>query len=66
MELLATLAVIVINLVVLFFLVRKATRADEQIKLLSQLVAQKLPEEPEVVSPIAKLTAERKERGLNW
>lgn len=49
-----------INVTVLFFVVRKATRADVQIDLLKQILATQKPEEK---SEIVKLTEERKVRG---
>lgn len=50
----------VINVAILFFVVRKATRADVQIDLLKQILATQKPEEK---SEIVKLTEERKARG---
>ena len=50
----------VINVAILFFVVRKATRADVQIDLLRQILATQKPEEK---SEIVKLTEERKARG---
>jgi hypothetical protein len=49
-----------LNLVVLFFVIRKATRADEQIHLLVMILA---TAKPEVKSEIVKLTEERAKRG---
>lgn len=49
----------VINVAILFFVVRKATRADVQIDLLKQILATQKPEEK---SEIVKLTEERSER----
>ena len=50
----------VINVAILFFVVRKATRADVQIDLLKQILATQKPEEK---SEIVKLTEERKLKG---
>lgn len=49
-----------LNLVVLFFVVRYATRASEQVELLRQILANA---KPEVKSEIVKLTEERAKRG---
>lgn len=60
MDMLLTAIAFVINVAILFFVVRKATRADAQIDLLKQILAtQKLEEKSEIV----KLTEERKARG---
>lgn len=45
-----------LNLVVLFFVVRYATRSSEQVELLRQILANA---KPEVKSEIVKLTEER-------
>ena len=50
----------VINVAILFFVVRKATRADVQIDLLRQILATQKPEEK---SEIVRLTEERKLKG---
>ena len=50
----------VINVAILFFVVRKATRADVQIDLLKQILATQKPEEK---SDVVKLTEERKLKG---
>lgn len=57
---LLTAVAFVINVAILFFVVRKATRADVQIDLLKQILATQKPEEK---SEIVKLTEERKARG---
>lgn len=49
-----------LNLAVLFFVVRYATRASEQVELLRQILANA---KPEVKSEIVKLTEERAKRG---
>lgn len=56
------LLVMVINAAILFYVVRKATKANEQIELLRELVLAIRPKEVEVKSDIALLTEERKER----
>ncbi|EFR7340337.1 hypothetical protein H0R35_003197 [Salmonella enterica] len=55
-------AAIVLNLIILFYLVRKATRADAQIDLLKQILAAQKPQEK---SAIVKLTEERNLKGLS-
>lgn len=60
MDMLLTAIAFVINVAILFFVVRKATRADVQIDLLKQILATQKPEEK---SEIVKLTEERKVRG---
>lgn len=60
MDMLLTAVAFVINVAILFFVVRKATRADVQIDLLKQILATQKPEEK---SEIVKLTEERKVRG---
>lgn len=60
MSMLLTAIAFVINIAILFFVVRKATRADVQIDLLKQILATQKPEEK---SDIVKLTEERKARG---
>lgn len=57
MGILLTAIAFVINVAILFFVVRKATRADVQIDLLKQILATQKPEEK---SEIVKLTEERK------
>ncbi|EIX3644969.1 hypothetical protein MKA87_004365 [Salmonella enterica] len=59
MEMLMAAVAIVINLVILFYVVRKATRADAQIDLLKQILAAQKPIEK---SAIVKLTEERNAR----
>lgn len=49
-----------LNLVVLFFVVRYATRSSEQVELLRQILA---TAKPKVKSEIVKLTEERAKRG---
>ena len=49
-----------LNLVVLFLVVRYATRSSEQVELLRQILANA---KPEVKSEIVKLTEERAKRG---
>ena len=60
MDMLLTAIAFVINVAILFFVVRKATRADVQIDLLKQILATQKPEEK---SDIVKLTEERKLKG---
>lgn len=60
MEMLTAAAAIALNLVILFYLVRKATRADTQIDLLKQILAAQKPQEK---SEIKKLIEERKLKG---
>lgn len=60
MGMLLTAIAFVINVAILFFVVRKATRADVQIDLLKQILATQKPEEK---SAIVRLTEERKARG---
>lgn len=60
MDMLLTAIAFVINVAILFFVVRKATRADVQIDLLKQILAAQKPEEK---SEIVKLTEERKLKG---
>lgn len=60
MDMLLAAIAFVINVAILFFVVRKATRADVQIDLLRQILATQKPEEK---SEIVKLTEERNERG---
>lgn len=60
MDMLLAAIAFVINVAILFFVVRKATRADVQIDLLKQILATQKPEEK---SEIVKLTEERKVRG---
>lgn len=62
MEMLMIVAAIVLNLIILFYLVRKATRADAQIDLLKQILAAQKPQEK---SAIVKLTEERNLKGLS-
>lgn len=50
-----------LNLAVLFFVVRYATRSSEQVELLRQILANA---KPEVKSEIVKLTEERAKRSL--
>lgn len=61
MDMLLTAIAFVINVAILFFVVRKATRADVQIDLLKQILATQKPEEK---SEIVKLTEERKLKGV--
>jgi hypothetical protein len=58
-ELIVLIICIIINAAILFFVVRKATRSDEQIELLKSVLASLRPEEE---SAIAKLTQERAQR----
>lgn len=60
MDFLIPAAAFTLNLIILFFVVRKATRADAQIDLLKQILATQKPEEK---SEIVKLTEERKLKG---
>ncbi|QHJ79782.1 MAG: hypothetical protein [Caudoviricetes sp.] len=60
MDFLIPAAAFTLNLIILFFVVRKATRADAQIDLLKQILAS---QKPEVKSDIVKLTEERKLKG---
>lgn len=60
MDMLLAAIAFVINVTILFFVVRKATRADVQIDLLKQILATQKPEEK---SEIVKLTEERKLKG---
>lgn len=60
MDMLLAAIAFVINVAILFFVVRKATRADVQIDLLKQILATQKPEEK---SEIVKLTEERKLKG---
>lgn len=60
MDMLLAAIAFVINVAILFFVVRKATRADAQIDLLKQILAAQKPEEK---SDIVKLTEERKLKG---
>lgn len=60
MDMLLAAIAFVINAAILFFVVRKATRADVQIDLLKQILATQKPEEK---SDIVKLTEERKLKG---
>ena len=60
MDMLLAVIAFVINVAILFFVVRKATRADAQIDLLKQILATQKPEEK---SEIVKLTEERKLKG---
>lgn len=62
MELVMAVAAIALNLIILFYLVRKATRADAQIDLLKQILAAQKPQEK---SEIVKLTEERNLKGLS-
>lgn len=57
MDMLLAAIAFAINVAILFFVVRKATRADVQIDLLKQILATQKPEEK---SDIVKLTEERK------
>lgn len=59
MDMLLAAIAFVINVAILFFVVRKATRADVQIDLLKQILATQKTEEK---SEIVKLTEERNER----
>lgn len=59
MDMLLTAVAFAINVAILFFVVRKATRADVQIDLLRRILATQKPEEK---SEIVKLTEERSER----
>lgn len=56
------LLVMVVNAAILFYVVRKATKANEQIELLRELVVAMKPKEVEVKSDIALLTEERNKR----
>jgi len=56
------LLVMVINAAILFYVVRKATKANEQIELLKQILSSNLP--AQAPSLIATMAAERKSRGL--
>lgn len=60
MDMLLAAIAFLINVAILFFVVRKATRADVQIDLLKQILATQKPEEK---SEIVKLTEERKLKG---
>ena len=60
MDMLLTAIAFVINVAILFFVVRKATRADVQVDLLKQILATQKPEDK---SEIVKLTEERKLKG---
>ena len=60
MDMLLAAIAFVINVAILFFVVRKATRADVQIDLLKQILATQKPEEK---SEIVRLTEERKLKG---
>lgn len=59
MDMLLAAIAFVINVAILFFVVRKATRADVQIDLLKRILATQKPEEK---SDIVKLTEERRGR----
>lgn len=60
MDMLLAAIAFVINVAILFFVVRKATRADVQVDLLKQILATQKPEDK---SEIVKLTEERKLKG---
>lgn len=62
MGVLTAVVAMVLNLIILFYLVRKATRADAQIDLLKQILAAQKPQEK---SEIVKLTEERNLKGLS-
>ncbi len=62
MDVLTAVAAIVLNLIILFYLVRKATRTDAQIDLLKQIIAGQKPQEKSV---IVKLTEERNLKGVS-
>ncbi|EJN3045482.1 hypothetical protein NPT98_004525 [Salmonella enterica] len=62
MEMVMVVVAMAINMVILFYLVRKATRADAQIDLLKQILAAQKPQEK---SEIVKLTEERNLKGLS-
>lgn len=56
------LLVMVINAAILFYVVRKATKANEQIELLSELVKATRKPVVEMESQVAQLTRERAAR----
>ena len=56
MQFIIAILAMVLNLAVLFFVVRYATRSSEQVELLRQILANA---KPEVKSEIVKLTEER-------
>ncbi|EJN6148930.1 hypothetical protein NQI61_004033 [Salmonella enterica] len=62
MEMVMVVVAMALNMVILFYLVRKATRADAQIDLLKQILAAQKPQEK---SEIVKLTEERNLKGLS-
>lgn len=62
MEMVMAVAAMALNMVILFYLVRKATRADAQIDLLKQILAAQKPQEKSV---IVKLTEERNLKGVS-
>ncbi|ELT9219051.1 hypothetical protein SAY60_002878 [Salmonella enterica] len=62
METVMVVVAMALNMVILFYLVRKATRADAQIDLLKQILAAQKPQEK---SAIVKLTEERNLKGIS-
>lgn len=66
MSIILAVSAMLINVVALFFIVRKAVRADEQVELLKQLIAaQQLPKSVQK-SPVAQLAEERAARGVRF
>lgn len=61
MDFLIPVAAFAINMIILYLVVRKATRSDAQIDLLKKILEAQKPKEEK--SAIAQLTEERKLKG---
>jgi len=62
MTILLSILAMAINLLIIFYVIKKATKADEQVEILNKILASL--SEPEVKSPIKMLSEERASRGL--
>ena len=64
MELLIPVAAIAINLIILFFVIRKASRADEQVALLKQILDGQKPKEKSAITQMAEEMKQKKDEAL--
>lgn len=62
MTILLPILAMAINLLIIFYVIKKATKADEQVELLKKILA--ASSEPEAKSAIKMLSEERANRGL--
>lgn len=62
MTILLSILAMAVNLLIIFYVIKKATKADEQVELLKKILA--ASSKPEEKSPIKMLSEERASRGL--